>query len=240
MHANSNPIVSNQTDIHDQLAKLVVRHSTTHFQKPITSYNESAFDISMRAWRAAGARPLILDAGCGTGVSTLHLATQFPEHFVIGVDQSADRLARNLAWTGAMPSNLIRIRADLVDYWRLMQQAGIHPDRHYLLYPNPWPKKHHIGRRWHGHPVFPVIVALGGYLECRSNWRIYIDECAAALNQLTGIDIATEAYFPNDIDMLEQRPFTSDAASAPITPFESKYMASGHMLWRCRVHIAHA
>ncbi len=87
-----------------------------------------------------------------------------------------------------------------------------------MLYPNPWPKIGQLGRRWHGHPVFPAVVALGGYFECRSNWRIYIEECAAALHQLTGIDVAAETY----------------AAAAPITPFERKYLASGHRLWRCR------
>jgi tRNA (guanine-N7-)-methyltransferase len=230
MHANSSLILSAQVEIHHQLAKLVAKHAATCFLKPITAYSNAAFAQSIDAWRATGERPLILDAGCGIGLSTLHLATQFPEHFVIGVDQSADRLARNVAWAGALPSNFIKVRADLIDYWRLMQQAEVYPDRHYLLYPNPWPKKHHVRRRWHGHPVFPTIVALGGHFECRSNWRIYIDECAAALKQITASEIETEPYFPIDTD-------TSALSSFPITPFESKYLASGHSLWRCRVHI---
>jgi tRNA (guanine-N7-)-methyltransferase len=237
MHANSRPIISAQTGVHDQLAKLVDRHTASRFLKPVSAYNNAAFEKSIGAWRAAGERPLILDAGCGIGLSTLHLATQFPEHFVIGVDQSADRLARNVAWPGALPSNFVTVRADLIDYWRLMEQAEVYPDRHYVLYPNPWPKKHHLGRRWHGHPVFPTVVALGGYFECRSNWRIYIDECAAALKQMTGIHIETEAYFPvyeNVPAALEDAP----ALPAPaITPFESKYLASGHPLWRCRMRI---
>jgi tRNA (guanine-N7-)-methyltransferase len=239
MRANSSPIASSQTNIHDQLAKLVAKHAATRFLKPIASYSRAAFDISIAAWRSAGERPLILDAGCGTGVSTLHLATQFPEHFVIGIDQSTDRLARKVAWPGALPSNFIKLRADLIDYWRLMQQAAVYPDRHYVLYPNPWPKKHHVGRRWHGHPVFPTIVALGGHFECRSNWRIYIEECAAALNQLTAIDVKTEAYFPSDTDMPENQAKAPASTSFPITPFEGKYLASAHSLWRCRVYIAH-
>lgn len=237
MQANSSPIVSSQMDIHDQLAKLVSRHAATEFLKPIAAYSSAAFEESIGAWRAAGTPPLILDAGCGIGLSTLHLATQFPNHFVIGVDQSVDRLARNIAWPGALPSNFTKVRADLIDYWRLVQQAEIHPDRHYVLYPNPWPKKHHIGRRWHGHPVFPGIVALGGHFECRSNWRIYIDECAAALRQLTAIEVETEAYFPNGKDTLDNSVDTPASSSFPITPFESKYLASGHSLWRCRLHI---
>jgi len=222
MHANSRPISSAQTRVNDRLASLVAKHVRMEFRKPIAGYNVLAFDESMKRWQAAGAAPLILDAGCGVGVSTLHLATQFPEHFVIGVDQSADRLARNIAWHGAVPANCIRIRADLVDYWRLLRDAGVRPARHYLLYPNPWPKIGHLARRWHGHPVFPAVVALGGTLECRSNWRLYVDECAAALSQLTGLVVHTENY----------------VAQLPMTPFEQKYCASGHALWRCRVDLA--
>jgi len=215
---NSSPISSAQTGVHEQLATLVARHADpAHpFRKPVTDYNQRAFDASMEAWRAAGEAPLILDTGCGVGLSTLHLAAQYPDHFVIGIDQSADRLARNTHWDGPEPANLCFVRADLVDYWRLAHQAGLRPARHYLLYPNPWPKIGHLSRRWQGHPVFPFIVALGGQLECRSNWRIYVEEFTSALNQLTAGSFDAQAWQPDQ----------------PITPFERKYLASGHALWR--------
>ncbi len=219
MHANSHLIVSRQSDVHVQLRALVARHASSTFQKPVTDYNRTAFDRSIAAWEAAGRKPLILDAGCGVGLSTLHLAAQFPDHFVIGIDQSADRIARNTQWPEDVPDNFICMRADLVDYWRLLLQHDIFPERHYILYPNPWPKIGHLARRWHGHAVFPTIVALGGRLECRSNWRIYIDEFAAALTQLSGLQVACEPHAPQQA----------------ITPFEQKYQASGHALWRCNV-----
>lgn len=221
MHGNSSPITSSQTGIHEHLSAIVTKHAATEFQKPITDYNRVAFDQSMTAWRAAGMPPLILDAGCGVGLSTLHLAARNPDHFVIGVDQSAHRLARNTSWHDPAPPNFVRVRADLVDYWRLMLIERIHPARHYLFYPNPWPKSGHLTRRWHGHAVFPAIVKLGGHLECRSNWRIYVEEFAAALTQLTGKQIQSEPYFPTDC----------------ITPFEKKYVSSAHALWRCRTCI---
>ena len=219
MYANSSPIHSTQTGIHDQLVATVAKHARHVFQKPVMPYNRQAFDASIAAWRDAGEQPLILDAGCGVGLSTLHLATQFPGHFVIGVDQSAHRLSRNTVWQGTVPLNMTRVRADLVDYWRLMQATGIRLARHYILYPNPWPKIGHLARRWHGHPVFPTVAALGGELECRSNWPIYIEECAAALTQLTSQEVRCERYLP----------------SQAITPFEQKYINSGHALWRCTV-----
>ena len=111
------------------------------------------------------------------------------------------------------------IRADLVDFWRLLAENGIRLARHYNLYPNPWPKIGHLARRWHGHAVFPVWRELGGVLECRSNWRIYIEEMAQALTILAGQPVDVEPYATDD----------------PTTPFEAKYLASGHDLWRCRV-----
>lgn len=227
MQANSSPISSKQTGVHQQLATVVAKHAASTFQKPISAYNRAAFEASMAAWHAAAggaaqAMPLILDTGCGVGLSTLHLATQFPDHFVIGIDQSADRLGRNTQWEQAIPLNFALVRADLVDYWRLLADAGVRPARQYLLYPNPWPKPGHLSRRWHGHAVFPTIVALGGMLECRSNWRIYVEECAAALQQLgRPVPDGAEPYL----------------TESPITPFERKYLASGHGLWRCRAQL---
>ncbi|NEX63831.1 tRNA (guanine(46)-N(7))-methyltransferase TrmB [Noviherbaspirillum galbum] len=219
MFANSRPIHSKQVDVHEHLHALVARHASSSFRKPIAPYNEAAFESAIAAWRAAGASPLILDAGCGVGLSTRHLAAQYPGHFVIGVDQSADRLARQVAWPGEASANLVLARADLVDFWRLMQRNQISPERQYVLYPNPWPKPAHLSRRWHGHAVFPTVVALGGAFECRSNWKIYIDECAAALEQLTGMAAEVSRWQPD----------------SPMTPFEEKYLASGHDLWRCTI-----
>jgi len=221
MYANSSPITSAQSAPHQHLTALVARHASHPFQQPIAAHNRQAYDDSIAYWCEQGAAPLIIDAGCGVGLSTLHLAAQFPDHFVIGIDQSAARSTRNTLWDGPLPANCLRVRANLVDYWRLLLESGIRPVRHYVLYPNPWPKIGHLSRRWHGHAVFPSIVALGGYLECRSNWRIYIEEFAGALAQLTQQPVAVESYAP----------------VSTITPFERKYLDSGHGLWRCRTQL---
>jgi hypothetical protein len=146
----------------------------------------------------------------------LHLAERFPGHFVLGVDQSADRLSR----APALPSNALLLRADMADIWRLLHEAAYRPARQYMLYPNPWPKIGQLARRWPAHPVFPLVLALGGSIECRSNWRVYVEEFALAVKLITGIDASVDEYVP----------------SMPITPFERKYLASGHALYRCGVH----
>lgn len=219
MYANSTVPQSAQTGIHERLADLLDRHRREAFRKPILDYNRAAFAASMAAWQAqpgtdGALRPLILDTGCGTGVSSIGLACRYPAHFVIGVDQSADRLATA---KGELPANLCLVRADLVDYWRLLAQHGVRLAQHYLFYPNPWPKIGHVSRRWHGHAVFPVLPTLGGRIECRSNWPIYVEEFAFALGRVTGRAVAWEGF----------------VADAPVSPFERKYRDSGQVLYRC-------
>ena len=217
MHANSRLPTSAQTGIHEQLATLLDRHRNAPFRKPYVDYNRAALEASMeRRERVAPRAPLILDSCCGVGESSIALAMNFPDHYVIGVDQSAARLGKNAKGSG-LPPNLDLVRADLVDYWRLMVDTGVRPHRHYLLYPNPWPKIGHLSRRWHGHPVFPAMLALGGVLECRSNWRIYIEEFCFAIDHLKQGVAVCQDYVPEEV----------------LTPFERKYLNSGHPLFRC-------
>lgn len=214
-HANSSVPESAQQAMHGHLARMLERHLRTPFRKPYADYNRAAFAASLSGWD--GKAPLVLDAGCGVGHSTIALARALPDHWVIGVDQSADRLARRKPCVeAALPANMVFVRADLVDYWRLLCDAGVRLARHYILYPNPWPKIGHVGRRWHAHPVFPFIPRLGGVLECRTNWDIYACELAWALGRATGREAASEAF----------------EAPVPLTPFERKYRDSGQTLFR--------
>lgn len=216
MEAPSRVIASAQDGPHRDLEALVGRHLAHPFRKPLLDYNRAAFVAAMAArdaWNPGA--PLILDAGCGVGWSTLRLAAAHPGHFVIGVDQSLDRLQRGKPQP--LPANAVLVRADLVDFWRLLAEAHIRLARQYVLYPNPWPKIGHLARRWHGHAVFPAWRELGGVVEVRSNWRTYIDEMALALGLLGARSV-------------EAGRFTTDD---PMTPFEKKYLASGHALWRC-------
>lgn len=217
-------ILSRQTDIHEDLSRLLARHQPHAFQKPYTDYNRAAFARFMQAWAASQWAPLIVDAGCGVGESTLHIARAHANAFVVGVDQSEDRLTTQKSWwRDEWPSNFVWIRADLVDFWRLLHEElarrGERLYKHFILYPNPWPKIGHLQRRWHGHAVFPTIVALGGTLECRSNWPVYVREFAFAVQHATGR--APEECAP----ML---------VTEPITPFERKYQSRGEPLFRVR------
>ena len=226
MDTPSRTVESSPDGIQPRLAAVLARHAAHPLRGPVAPWNRAAFETSLAAWRAwNGAAPLILDTGCGVGMSTVNLARLHPEHFVIGVDKSSDRLERGKPWAGeALPENCVLVRAELADFWRLLAEEGIRLSRHYFLYPNPWPKVGHLARRWHGHGVFPMLPGLGGIVECRSNWRLYVEEFAFALTQLTGQPVTVEPWQPE----------------TPFTPFEKKYQDSGHALWRCVVELGTA
>ncbi|WP_110685966.1 tRNA (guanine(46)-N(7))-methyltransferase TrmB [Salinicola aestuarinus] len=216
MKAASRRIESAQTAPHDDLVRRVERARESVWQRPPAAHTLDAFADAER-WLAEAGRPLILDAGCGVGLSTRQLAERYPEHAVIGVDRSEDRLGRD---HGPLPDNARLVRADLVDFWRLARAADWRPRRHYLLYPNPYPKRAQLKKRWQGHPVFPTLIALGGRLELRTNWEVYAREFALAVSTLVGREAPVEAFTPGD---------------AYLTPFERKYAESGQTLWRYRI-----
>ena len=66
----------------------------------------------------------------------------------------------------------------------------------------------------------PDILQLGGLLEVRSNWQLYIEEFAIAL-QLAEVKAEVRQY----------------SAAKPITPFERKYWGSGQSSWQLRANL---
>ncbi len=210
---NSRSVSSNQTGVHPDLASTLTRHQNTIYQKPIADYAQIILDQIEQQRQAIGGR-LILDSACGTGASSITLAEQFPHDLIVGIDQSEYRLNKQTI----KKNNLLFFRADLIDIWLLMSQQDWKIDQHYLLYPNPWPKKKHLKRRWHGHPVFPDILKISQQIEARSNWKTYLDELALAVELMTGDRCPVEVITPTE----------------PLTLFEKKYSESGQVVFSYR------
>ncbi|MFI3245012.1 MAG: SAM-dependent methyltransferase [Ferrimonas sp.] len=222
MSANSRSVSSNQQGVHPQLARTVQRHLNTAFQAPYAEHSLRLFE-RLSDWRNCHPqRPLILDSCCGIGESTQQLAARYPNALVLGLDKSAQRIAKHSAMADS--AALYRVeRANLNDLWRLMVAANWQVARHYVLYPNPWPKAVHLQRRWHGGPLFPSLLALGGQLQLRSNWPIYLQECQQAL---------ALAGYRSQLSVI--------ANSTPaLTPFERKYRLSGHVLFKLKSDLTH-
>jgi len=194
------------------LAETVLKHASVPWRKPVADRSRRDFD-AVAAKVASWPGPLILDTGCGTGMSTGVLAQKHPDCLVIGVDKSEFRLDKHRS---EGRENALLVRFDLEDFWLLAYEAGWQFQQQHFLYPNPWPKPEHRLRRWPFHPVFPVALGCGGSWELRTNWHIYAKEFAVAYGLLTGLESEPEAWHPTE----------------PETLFEKKYGESGHQLWR--------
>ncbi|GAA0854558.1 SAM-dependent methyltransferase [Aliiglaciecola litoralis] len=214
---NSRSITTNQLGPHEKVPELVRRHLNNVSQKPFNQHTLDAF-TQVTMWLNERdpdrQKPLILDSCCGVGESTANIAAQHPEALIIGIDKSQVRTLKHAHYS-EQADNYQVIRADVNDFWRLANQHNWRLEKHFLLYPNPYPKSAHVQRRWHACAAFKDIVALGGELEVRSNWDIYIQEMALAL-QTAGKNATIQHY----------------QAEQALTPFERKYWASGQRSWR--------
>ncbi|HKJ16814.1 MAG TPA: hypothetical protein VJ984_05655 [Xanthomonadales bacterium] len=224
---NSSPVKSSQSGVHQRLDSVVLRHLKSDWRQPLHQPTINAFEKLLALPGFNAGRNLILDSGCGTGASTRLIAEQFPDSIVIGIDQSADRLSRlGFEEFPCSIGNTFWIRAELASFWRLALENGWQLERHYLLYPNPWPKPAHLSRRWHAHPVFPKMLRLGGQLELRCNWEVYADEFARAVELVCDNAEISRESARNEADW--------DAIK---TPFGSKYGRSGHTLFRVQADL---
>lgn len=216
MNRGSKKVFSNQNGLHPDLEKHAVHYASSVYQRPIAEHTRKAFSQALD-FLSCFSLPLILDSGCGTGDSSLFLARKYPNHPVLGVDKSEIRLSKKQH----VPKNVLLVRAELLDFWKLIFENQIPVHYHALYYPNPWPKKTHFGRRFHGHPIFPLLLKISPHLELRTNWDIYAREF-----QKTCEILAPLLQIPAQISLSRFFP------EVPETAFEKKYLENEHSLWR--------
>lgn len=123
-----------------------------------------------------------------------------------------------------LTNNTLLLRADLVDFWHQCLtsstwQSLVHVQRHYILYPNPYPKKARLKSRFYAHPAFPLLMltvmnrndnSCSKYcdgLVIRSNWRGYLEEFALALQ------VWEEAGLSSQTVHQQQQCLTNDLAN---------------------------
>eukprot|EP00521_Asterionellopsis_glacialis_P015351 CAMPEP_0195300386 /NCGR_PEP_ID=MMETSP0707-20130614/27311_1 /TAXON_ID=33640 /ORGANISM="Asterionellopsis glacialis, Strain CCMP134" /LENGTH=337 /DNA_ID=CAMNT_0040363061 /DNA_START=109 /DNA_END=1125 /DNA_ORIENTATION=+ len=220
-----------------ELRKIVQKHCRTldSFQRhrPIAAHTRAAFD-QVSSFVNSSTTKVILDSGCGTGKSTKLLGEQYPDHLVIGVDRSFTRLSKNSLDLKnetndatkecerpfqALSSNVILVRAELTDFWRCSLEANWNVCRHYILYPNPYPKKNRIKKRFYAHPAFPLILANGGDIVVRSNWYGYLNEFSKSV-------IYAHEYYNHDATQKSSSSLTPEEADTLTTPQEGQSSTS--------------
>lgn len=207
-------VISNQSGVYDRLEEVITKYLTTEYRAPIALHTQEVFqnlDIMNIS------EPLILDLGCGTGMSTYNLAEQYPNSFVIGIDKSEDRLTK---YNSKMLPNMKLVRADIFPFLQLCAAHKVEIEMITVFYPNPWPKADYFKRRMHGHPVFPLVFPYVKHWWLRTNWDIYAQEFALGYGVVSGNDLEVKKLKPGESYM---------------TLFEKKYTESGHDLWEVKV-----
>ena len=221
MKSLARSISSNQTGIHDDLLAHVAKYREHRFLRPVASHTQLAFD-QVITWLHNWHGEVIIDACCGVGESTINIANNNKQAKVLGIDKSIARLDKHNSYkhTNSEPNNYLLVQADLNDFWRLlhafMQTESYHwrVTKQYILYPNPYPKKSQLTKRWHASPLFPYIIDICGNIEVRSNWEIYLQEFALAALQYNLQGNIAEVIAPS------------------ITPFERKYSEAGQTCFK--------
>ncbi len=194
-------------------------------RKPVSLHSLTAFSELSRQLPSNDA-PLILDSGCGTGRSSLRLGEMYPASHIIGVDRSIARLSRHIRRPDSLveqvSDNVWLVRAELVDFWRCCREQLWSFERHYLLYPNPYPKKVRYKSRWYAHPCFPLLLQLpASEFVVRSNWFQYLEDFRDA------VDIAAEYQKECSIFQTSNVEQLIPSGQEALTNFEQKYWNVG-------------
>ena len=219
-HNTVRQVVSNQKEIVSDLEKIVLKYFQTTYQRPYAVHTIEAFKQAINFIQTF-TQPVILDSGCGCGESSFVLAAKYPNHPVIGIDKSICRLSKTQKKN--QPANLLFLQAELLDFWRLALAEKLDVFFHALYYPNPWPKESQVGRRFHGHPIFPTLLQLCPNIELRTNWKIYAEEFLEASR------VGFQYLQMNITPFLEEW-----IPKKPETAFERKYYESGQTLYRVK------
>lgn len=94
--------------------------------------------------------------------------------------------------------------------------------------------------RWHGHPVFPIMVALGGRVEVRASWAGYLREFGAAFKHAHASSAVQPlrrschcALILSDVQELDFiTPSAVTPQHQPLSNFEEKYVQVRQPIYR--------
>ena len=131
--------------------------------------------------------PRLLDVGTGSGEATRHWAAAHPDHDVLALELHRPGLARlllDLDRDG--PPN---VRAAEADVTVVVDALAARHDRSCfeavrVLFPDPWPKRRHTGRRLVDHRFASQVADLlpdGGTFHVATDWDDYAHQVRAAL-----------------------------------------------------------
>ncbi len=158
----------------------------------------------------------LLDVGIGNGEATVARAAAHPDDDVVAVELHRPSVAATL--TAIDEAGLANVRVAELDVRTLLEQArpgDLHDVR--ILFPDPWPKRRHHGRRLvdagFARAVADVLPR-GGTLHVATDWGDYAAHVGAAIG-------ADERWV---VDPAAPRP------DRPVTTYEALGRAAGRAI----------
>jgi tRNA (guanine-N7-)-methyltransferase len=179
--------------------------------------------------------PIDLEIGCGAGLHPIQYAQANPDRFLIAIEHTETRFkafegrVNRHRGIGRGLDNLLPVHANAIAWVTHALSPGS-VDRIFLLYPNPYPKKSDLNKRWHAMPFMGKLVQClkeEGEIILATNERSYFEEAKEFMTGTWGLRMIEELQFTQ-----ENSPFR-----APRTHFERKYLARGEICFQLRFRV---
>jgi tRNA (guanine-N7-)-methyltransferase len=166
-------------------------------------------------------QPIEIDLGCGKGAFLFWAAQTQPHRNFVGVDRLLRRLRRvdgKAVRAGLQNLHLLRIEsAYLIS--KLIPDHSV--SAYHVLFPDPWPKRRHHGRRLIGVPFLADVrrtLVDGGIVNCATDHEEYF--------------VWIQREFQKDGGFLKDEP--PPLPEEARTDFERKFVAAGRKVYRSR------
>lgn len=172
--------------------------------------------------------PLDLEIGCGVGWHPIQYARENPDRFLVAIEHTRTRFESFERRTFRHPElkNLMAIHADAVE-WVTHALGPQSIERIFLLYPNPYPKRSDLNKRWHAMPFMGRLLSVlktGGEVLLVTNERFYFEEAREFLGEQWKMQIQVALEFTH----------ATAPEGTPRTHFEKKYLARGETCFELR------
>lgn len=161
-----------QEGLHPKLDRIMARHRRPMTCRPIAQQAITNMTNLIRLQQQEP-RKIILDCGIGKGLSLHYLASNYPDHRIIGIDKSRYRLAY---YNKNCCERTLVFQGQLEDYFVLCHQNHIKIEKMFIFYPNPYPKMSSINQRLYGSSMLPYILHMAKEVIVRSNALFYLND----------------------------------------------------------------
>lgn len=173
---------------------------------------------------AVDGRPLLVDIGVGTGTASRAWATDRPDAVVVAIELHQPGLARLLTDLEAEgPPNVRVAEDDALDLLASLPDGALAGIR--VLFPDPWPKRRHVGRRLVDVPFVHRAADLlepGGVLHVATDWPDYADQMRAVLACDARLAPQRDHVDPDDPAI-----WRSTRPARPVTVYEQRGIDAG-------------